>query len=183
MEDLHKAKMARLTDSKEDLKGAIFKATGIVPSARFINHIHAYGCHTLNDVLHLPLKESTKIPNFGAVCQEVLRQIQRKMSDTGQSLYFSKESEGKIPEAFNDFTHAHAQPLITQLAQLCKRLTMIFRLEYHPEQDTWSIHLLNHGETLVYATKDTSLSYAFEMIFDYIGYQFMPVQLVLPSSR
>lgn len=183
MKDLHKENLGRTGHPGRDLKDAVVLATGIVPSVRFLNCVTLEGHHTLSDLLHLSLTDATKIPNFGAACLEILRQIQLKLRQTGQSLYFSKDSEGKIPEEFNDFTHPHLAPLVAQLAQLCKRLTLIFRIEHQPEQDQWSIHLLNRGEGLVYATNDTTLSYAFEMIFDYIGYQFMPVQLVLPSSH
>lgn len=168
---------------KDDFKEAIFVATGITAPTRFLNCMSMEKKDNLSALLHLSLKDAEKIPNFGAACLEVLRQVQAKLRETGQSLYFSKDSEGKLPEDFNDCTHPHVPMLMAQLAQLCKRLSMIFRLEHQPDPDTWSIHLLNQGEGLVYATKDTSLSYAFELIFDYIGYQFVPVQLVLPSSR
>lgn len=96
---------------KDDFKEAIFVATGVTAPTRFLNCMTLEKKDNLSALLHLSFKDAEKIPNFGAACLEVLRQIQAKLRETGQSLYFSKENEGKLPEDFNDCTHPHVPVL------------------------------------------------------------------------
>lgn len=63
--------------SQKDLKADILKRSGVEVSTRFLNCMTYEGVNTFEEILDITPAEALRIPNFGARCVTLLKDIQR----------------------------------------------------------------------------------------------------------